>query len=222
MGLKKRIIILMGPPGCGKGTHAIELQKKLKIPHISTGNLFRKNIEQNTLLGKQSKIFLEKGILVPNEIVEKMLFKRISNKDCEKGFILDGFPRTLPQAKEFDKFFKTDSNAKIVVINFSVLKKVLIERITGRMICTKCKSPYHIKFSPPKKKGICDYCNNKLYQREDDTKEVLEKRLLEYKKKTKVLIDFYKKKDNCFFEVDGNANKKDVFENILKVIQKCF
>jgi adenylate kinase len=215
---KPLIVILLGPPGAGKGTISIKLKEKLKIPHISTGDLFRENIKKNTNLGKEAKSYMEKGVLVPDEIVENMLFERIAKKDCQKGFILDGFPRNLSQAENFEKYLQ-DKKFKVIVINLDVEEDILVKRISGRLICKNCKAPFHKEFLPSKEEDICDYCKGGLYQRKDDTEEVVKERLCVYNKETKPLIDFYKAKKS-FYDIDAGQKKEKVLEDILEKIKE--
>lgn len=216
---KPSIVIVLGPPGAGKGTHSIEIEKKLNIPKISTGDLFRENIRNNTILGKKAKDFTEKGVLVPDEIVEGMLFERIQQDDCKGGFILDGFPRTLNQAKSLKNHIK--DRYRFIVLNLKIDDEKLIERITGRLICKKCDIPYHEKFLPPKEEDLCDVCKEKLLKRKDDTEKVVKERLKEYHEKTELVVDFYKKGNaSSFYEVDASKKKEEVFKNILSFIKK--
>lgn len=211
------IIILLGPPGVGKGTHAAPLSKHLKIPHISTGALFREHLEKKTSLGKKAKTFIQKGELVPDSLVLDMLLERVSKIDCKKGYILDGFPRTVVQAKYFEK--KLPSSRELQVIYLSASADLLIQRITGRLSCIHCSLIYHKTFSPPQKENTCDECKNKLYQRNDDTKEVFEKRLKVYYDETNPLIDYYRKKKNLYeIKVEPSQSKKEIFEQIIS----CF
>lgn len=212
--MKNYLIILLGPPGAGKGTHGASLSKALKLPHISTGDLFRENISKKTDLGISAKSFMEKGLLVPDEIVENMLLKRIEKKDCSKGLILDGFPRNIPQAETLFHYAKKKYTT--VVIHFKIEKNLLLQRITGRLICKKCSFPYHKIFSPPKRPNICDHCSSLLYQRKDDSKEAVKIRLLEYEKKTQPLVKFYKEKNVCF-DIDASKAKDEVYKQIEKI-----
>jgi adenylate kinase len=211
------IVILLGPPGSGKGTVSVKLKEKLKIPHISTGDLFRENIKENTNLGKEAKSYTEKGVLVPDEIVENMLFEKIAKKDCQRGFILDGFPRNLNQAKSLENYLK-GKKFKVMVINLDIEEDILVKRISGRLICKNCKAPLHREFLPPKEEGSCDYCQGELYQRKDDTEEVVRERLCVYNRETKPLIDFYKAKKS-FYMVDAGQKREKVLEDILEIIK---
>lgn len=187
-----QVIILLGPPGAGKGSQAAYITKSHGLAHISTGDLLRENTKEGTELGKIAKTYMDKGALVPDDLILNMLFERVSRDDCKKGFILDGFPRTVAQAKELDARLGVDQN--LLAINFHVPDSVLFDRICGRLICKECGKPYHLTYSPPKETGKCDSCKGELYQRSDDSKEVLTNRLDVYKKQTEPLIAFYEKK----------------------------
>ncbi len=208
-------LILLGPPGAGKGTQASAIVEKYNIPHISTGDIFRANIKEKTELGKQVEEYLNKGLLVPDELVVSIVKDRISKEDCKNGFLLDGFPRTVAQAEALDEELKNMSLKIDRVINIEADKDLLIERIIGRRICKDCGATYHIKFSPTKQAGICDKCGGELYQREDDKLETVEKRIEVYTEQTKPLIDYYAKK-GLLLNVDGTKDKKEVFEDIVK------
>jgi len=201
-------IVLLGPPGIGKGSYAKELSKRLDIPHISTGDIFREEIKKETELGKKVKEYVEKGELVPDEIVIEVVRNRLSQPDCQKGFILDGFPRTLNQAKALDEITKID-----IVFNFEAPIEVIIDRVSGRRICKKCGAIYHIKYNPPKKDGICDICGGELYQREDDKPEIVKHRLEVYNKQFKPIVEYYKEKGIL---VTVNAARK-----INEVVDEC-
>ncbi len=212
-------LILLGPPGAGKGTQASAIVKKYNIPHISTGDIFRENIKMGTELGKKVKEYMDKGLLVPDDIVVSIVKDRILKDDCKDGFLLDGFPRTVNQGEALDKEL-SQMNLKLdKVINLDVEKEILIERITGRRICKDCGATYHIKFNPPAKKGICDNCGGNLYQRDDDTQETVEKRIEVYQQQTKPLIDYYTEK-GLILNVDGSKAIDEIFETIVKALEE--
>ena len=189
----------MGPPGVGKGTYASRIGPKMGIPHISTGDLFRENIKKETDLGKKASEYMDRGELVPDELTIRMLQERISKPDCERGFILDGFPRTIPQAEALDRITKIDR-----VVNITLREDIIVKKIAARRICRKCGDIYNladIRFESyrmppllPKKEGICDKCGGELYQRDDDREEVVRERLKTYEKNTAPLIEYYRKK----------------------------
>ncbi|NLV76486.1 MAG: adenylate kinase [Tissierellia bacterium] len=211
-------LVLLGPPGAGKGTQASAIVKKYNIPHISTGDIFRENIKQGTELGKKAKEYIDKGLLVPDDIVVSIVKDRILEEDCKNGFLLDGFPRTLNQGEALDDEL-SQMNLKLdKVININVEKEVLIERTIGRRICKDCGATYHIKFNPPVKEGICDNCGGKLYQRDDDTQETIEKRIEVYQKQTKPLIDYYTKK-GLILNVDGTKKISEIFDEIVEALE---
>ncbi|MFA6118902.1 MAG: adenylate kinase [Parachlamydiales bacterium] len=215
---KPLVVILMGPPGSGKGTQALDLAKKLKIPHISTGDLFRENIKNKTALGLQAKELIDKGALVPDNIVVDMLFDHIYSNGYDKtGYILDGFPRTINQAAALDQRLGTKFNK--IAINLSIDDAKLLERITGRLICKSCSASFHKIYFPPKNPGICDHCSGELYQRADDTEEVLKSRLEVYYKDTKPLIEYYNNKKELF-DINSNNSKEVVFDNLVKTIDE--
>ena len=207
-------LIFLGPPGVGKGTYADMVSKILKIPHISTGDIFRDEIKKGTELGKLVKQYVEKGELVPDEIVIEVVRRRLSMEDCKKGFILDGYPRTLKQAIELDKIVKVD-----LAIHFVAPEEVIIERISGRRICRRCGAIYHIKFMPPKKPGICDRCGGPLYQREDDKPEVVRHRLKVYYERFKPILEYYKNK-GILVEVNAGRKAEEVVKDVLKILKE--
>jgi adenylate kinase len=182
-------LILLGPPGSGKGTYAQRLTPKYGIPQVSTGDLLRNAVAKGTPLGKKADAFMKAGDLVPDDIVIQLLKERIAQKDCAKGFILDGFPRTVAQAEALGKIMAIDK-----VVNLAVPDSVVIYRLTGRRTCEKCQKIFNVNTLPPKKAGVCDECGGKLVQRKDDTKETVKERLRIYKEKTQPLIDYYRKK----------------------------
>ena len=186
-------MILLGPPGAGKGTHAKILADKFQAAHLATGDILRKHIRETTDLGKQAKDIIEKGGLVPDDLVNKMMFEEISKAGVNKGFILDGYPRTIGQAEALDGFLK-DKKAKVdVALNFATSEKVIIDRLSGRRVCTRCGGNYHVRNIPPKKEGVCDQCGEKLSQRKDDQPETIRHRLETYEKETRPLIQYYSK-----------------------------
>lgn len=207
------IVILLGPPGSGKGTQAPELSQRLKLPHISTGDLFRENIKNQTPIGVVAKKYMDQGQLVPDDVVLNMLFDRLSKQDCQNGAILDGVPRTVNQAEEITK--KLSSKVSLKVLQFSIDPELLTERICGRIGCKSCGRPYHKKYNPPKISGVCDFCNGTLIQRADDTEEVLRERLKAYEDLTAPLIDYYQK-IGVLKTVNASVSKELVLEQVLK------
>lgn len=212
----KKLFILLGPPGSGKGTQAVRLSKEQGVPHISTGDLFREHLSKNTELGKRAKSYMEVGRLVPDELVLEMLFHRIAEADCIKGYLLDGFPRTIPQAEALDRSLSSD--VKIVAFNLKVQDDVIVKRAEGRLNCSKCSRIYNRYFSPPAMEGVCDKCGGELFQRNDDKLEVVSERLKVYHKQTEPLIDFYKKK-RVLTEINGENSPDQVFNAILSAIK---
>lgn len=208
---KPLVIVLMGPPGAGKGTHAGPLSAHMGLPHISTGDLFRENIRNQTELGKKAKEFIDQGKLVPDALVLDMLFDRVSREDCKQGYILDGFPRTLDQAKALDQKLQN----KPTVINFQLCDEDVIARISGRIACKDCGRPHHKQFDPPKKEGVCDGCGGALYQRDDDFAAVVKKRLEVYRAQTMPLIEYYARQKGVLKEINSQQAKDVVFHNVL-------
>lgn len=208
-------IILMGPPGAGKGTQGERLVEALQIPHISTGDMFRRAMSEGTQLGKKAKEYMEKGELVPDEVTIGIVKERLLADDCKTGFMLDGFPRTVPQADALDKLLDQINQKLDAVIYISVPEEDLITRMTGRRVCRQCGATYHAVFAPPKTPGICDKCQGEVYQRDDDKIETVENRLKVYLKNTQPLIDFYREK-GLLKEIDGNQDMEMVFKDIGK------
>ncbi len=211
------VLIMLGPPGAGKGTQAKMLEEKLHIPHISTGDLLRENVRQGTELGKKAKGFMEKGQLVPDHLIMDMLFTRVSQDDCKKGYILDGVPRTIPQAEELQERLK--GKMVPIVVNLHISDEMVIDRLTNRIVCDNCGTPYHLINSPPKVSGKCDKCGSPLRQRADDSKEVVLKRLKVYHEQTEPLIAFYKKQ-KLLQTIECNADKDVVFSQLLASLKK--
>ncbi len=210
-------LIIMGPPGAGKGTQAALIKTEYAIPHISTGDMFREAIKNQTSLGVEAKGYIDKGMLVPDSVTIGLVRERLSQKDCEKGFLLDGFPRTIPQAIALDEILK-DLNIKLdAVINISVDFDCLVDRIVGRRVCPKCGAGYHITNLKPLKDGICDKCGSELIQRKDDTKETVVTRLEVYTTQTQPLLDYYNKQ-NLVVNVVGEGDIDAIFSNIKNLL----
>lgn len=209
------LVILLGAPGSGKGTQAVRLSKELGIPHISTGDLFRENIRLGTELGKRAQYYLDKGLLGPDEIVLEMLFTRAAQPDYQHGFVLDGFPRNMLQVDELEKRLK---NFQQIVVQLNVRDSTIIDRVSGRLLCKNCGTIYHRLFAPSKKQGICDICGGELYQRTDDTLEVIEERLKIYHMQTAPILSFYQKKD-VLREVNGECDPDEVAESLRKMVK---
>ena len=208
-------LLIMGAPGAGKGTQAALIKEAYNIKHISTGDMFRKAISEKTPTGIEAKSYIDQGKLVPDSVTNKLVRERLSEKDCENGFLLDGYPRNLAQAEELDKILK-DLGIKLdAVINVSVDDNFLIERITGRRTCTKCGASYHVSFNKPKVEGICDECGSILIQRPDDSEETIKNRLSVYYEKTKPVLDYYEAQ-NIVKNVDGIGEINEIFEKIKK------
>ena len=211
-------ILLMGPPGAGKGTQAAELVKEFAIPHISTGDMFRAAIKEGTALGREAKGYMDQGKLVPDSVTIGIVRERLAKDDCKKGFILDGFPRTVEQADALDGILKDLGLSLTRVLNINVPAADLIKRATGRRICKKCGATYHVKFNPPKKEGVCDACGGELFQRADDTAETMKNRLSVYEASTKPLIDYYEKA-GVYTEVDGRQAIEKVTADLISALK---
>ena len=212
-------IIFLGAPGAGKGTQADRVAQELKLVHIATGDLFRQALEQGTELGLKAKTYMEKGVLVPDEITIRMALERISAPDCESGVIFDGFPRNLKQAKALDESLARQGKSIDKVVYIRVPEEELLKRLSGRWICRKCQAPYHAVNSPPKVWGKCDQCGGELYQRTDDTVEAIKKRLKVYFDETAPLIDYYVKAGNLL-EVNGEGGVDEVERKVLVAIHR--
>ncbi|MFD3221132.1 adenylate kinase [Staphylococcus saprophyticus] len=211
-------IILMGLPGAGKGTQASEIVKKFPIPHISTGDMFRKAIKDETDLGKEAKSYMDRGELVPDEVTVGIVKDRISEDDAKKGFLLDGFPRTIEQAEALSNIIKELDREIDAVINIEVPEEELMNRLTGRRICEKCGTTYHLVFNPPKVDGICDLDGGKLYQREDDNPETVANRLNVNVKQSKPILEFYDNK-NVLKNIDGSRDIKVVTNDVIDILE---
>ncbi|ATD31340.1 adenylate kinase [Macrococcoides bohemicum] len=212
-------IILMGLPGAGKGTQASEIIKKYPIPHISTGDMFRAAIKNNTELGQKAKSFMDNGELVPDEVTIGIVRERLLEEDAKRGFLLDGFPRTVEQAEALNEMLAAVDRKIEGVINIDVQEEELMNRLTGRRICETCGTTYHLVFNPPKVEGICDIDGGKLYQRADDNPETVRTRLDVNIKQTKPLLDFYTNQ-GVLFNVDGSKDIKDVTTEVEKVLNQ--
>ncbi|MDP4104622.1 MAG: adenylate kinase [Bacillota bacterium] len=211
-------LVLMGLPGAGKGTQAEKIVEEYGIPHISTGDMFRAAMKDGTELGLKAKSFMDKGELVPDEVTIGIVRERLSKDDCKKGFLLDGFPRTVPQAEALENIL-TDLERKIdYVINIDVDKNILMERLTGRRICKSCGATYHLIFNPPAQEGVCDRCGGELYQRADDNAETVQNRLEVNIKQAQPLLDFYEEK-GYLRTLDGQRDISVVFAEIKQLLR---
>ncbi len=216
--MKKLNMIIMGPPGAGKGTQAKKIIAKYNIPHISTGDMFREAMEEGTPLGLLAKKYINDGHLVPDDVTIGLVKERLSKDDCAKGYLLDGFPRTIPQAEALDKLAAEIGREISVVISIDTPKEELIRRITGRLVCKNCGAPYHKETRKPKVPGICDICGGELVQRPDDNKEALEVRLAHYDKQTKPLLEYYEKK-GLVHTLDGKKGADALMDDIEKILE---
>jgi adenylate kinase len=208
---------MLGAPGAGKGTQAKRIADKYEIPHISTGDIFRANIKNGTELGKKAKEYMDQGLLVPDELTVNLVIDRVSNDDCKNGYVLDGFPRTIPQAEALDNALTARGEKIDFAVNVEVPDENIINRMSGRRACLTCGATYHTEFIKPKVEGICDNCGSTLVLRDDDKPETVKKRLDVYHDQTQPLIDYYSGK-NVLAEVDGTKIMDDVFADIVKVL----
>ena len=208
-------LVILGPPGAGKGTQADFIVKKYNIVHISTGDIFRENIKNHTKLGEKAKSYMDKGLLVPDELVIDLVEDRLAKDDCKDGFLLDGFPRTVAQGVILDAILDRQDKSLTKVINIDVKPEILIERAVGRRVCKSCGSTFHIKYNPPKEDGICDNCHEKLIQRDDDTENTVKTRIKVYFEQTAPLIDYYKAQD-LLLNINGESDIKKVFDDIVQ------
>jgi len=207
-----QVVILLGPPGAGKGTQAVRLAEECSIPHISTGDLFRANLKEGTELGQRAKGFMESGKLVPDELVLEMLFDRVGAEDCQGGYLLDGFPRTLPQAEALTEALADQPNSALLL---EVPDDVIIERASGRLLCKSCSNIHHATFAPPAIEGTCDACGGELYRRKDDEPDVVRERLSVYHAETQPMVDYYRERGSLQ-EVDGNQEPDSVFTALIE------
>ena len=212
-------IIMLGAPGAGKGTQAKKIAAQYSIPHISTGDIFRANIKNNTELGQKAKTYMDKEELVPDSLVVDLIMDRFKEADCANGYVLDGFPRTIPQAEALDNALKANGEKVDFAINVEVPDENIINRMSGRRACVGCGATYHIKYNPTKVEGVCDACGEKLILRDDDKPETVKNRLSVYHEQTQPLIDYYNKA-GVLAEVDGTKDMEDVFKDIVNILGK--
>ncbi len=210
-------IVMLGAPGAGKGTQAKKIAEKYGIPHVSTGDIFRANLKQGTPLGLEAKKYMDEGKLVPDDLTVKILLYRVAEDDCKNGYVLDGFPRTIPQAEVLDKALEKLGATIDYAIDVEVPDEVIVKRMGGRRACPKCGATYHIENVPPRKEGICDVCGAELILRDDDKPETVAKRLKVYHEQTEALLDFYNKK-GILKEVDGTIGLENVFNKIVAIL----
>ena len=212
-------IVLFGPPGAGKGTQAKFISEQYNIPHVSTGDILRENVREGTALGKKAKTYMDKGELVPDAVLIDIIKERIQKPDTRKGFLFDGFPRTIPQAESLDEILD-DINKKLdAIVNIDVGTSELVKRLSGRLTCRNCGATYNIRTNPPKVDSICDACGGELYQRADDTEAAIKNRIAVYKKQTAPLIDYYKKK-GILVDIDGEREIDEVRSDIMKALER--
>ena len=213
-------IILMGLPGAGKGTQAEQIKENYPIPHISTGDMFRAAIKNETPLGKEAKSYIDKGQLVPDSVTIGLVEERLNQEDAKEGFLLDGFPRTVEQAEALDQILAKTNRKIDKVLNIDVDPDILLPRLTGRRICKQCGTTYHLIFNPPKVEGICDKDGGELYQRSDDNEETVANRLEVNIKQTKPLLDFYNQKEGVVENINGDQDIKVVFQDVQNILDK--
>ena len=211
-------IIMLGAPGAGKGTQSQMIADQYKIPHISTGDIFRENVKNGTELGMEAKKYMDKGELVPDELTVRILLDRVAKDDCRNGYVLDGFPRTIPQAEVLDKEITEIGDKIDYAIDVDVPDENIIRRMSGRRACLSCGSTFHVEHIPPKQEGICDRCGKELVLRDDDREETVKNRLGVYHEQTQPLIEFYTKK-NILKTVDGTQDMQDVFAAITAILE---
>jgi adenylate kinase len=210
-------IVLLGPPGAGKGTQAKSISNRYSIPHISTGDIFRSNISENTPFGVEAKKYMDNGQLVPDEVTINMVKDRLQQDDCKNGYLLDGFPRTVHQAEALQEFLQERQEKIDTALLIEVPMNFILERMTGRRVCPSCGASYHMKFNPTKTQGKCDVCGSDVIQRKDDSEETVNERLDVYQRQTQPLIDFYKER-NQLSVVDGTKAINEVFQSICNLL----
>ncbi|HBA70440.1 MAG TPA: adenylate kinase [Lachnospiraceae bacterium] len=210
-------VIMLGAPGAGKGTQAQMIAKKYNVPHVSTGDIFRANIKNGTELGMEAKKYMDQGLLVPDELTVRILLDRVAQEDCKNGYILDGFPRTIPQAEVLDKALTELGDAVDFAVNVDVPDENIVKRMSGRRACLSCGATYHMEHIPPKQDGVCDKCGNELVLRDDDKPETVLNRLKVYHDQTQPLIQFYEKK-SVLRTVDGTKPMQEVFDSIVAIL----
>ena len=210
-------IIMLGAPGAGKGTQAKKIAARYSIPHISTGDIFRANIKDGTELGKKAKTYIDQGHLVPDELVVDIVIDRVQQQDCADGYVLDGFPRTIPQAEALDKALAEMGQSIDYAINVEVPDENIVQRMSGRRACVNCGATYHIVYAPTKRENVCDTCEGELILRDDDRPETVQERLNVYHEQTQPLIDYYTQQDKLV-EVDGTIDIEKVFDAIVKIL----
>lgn len=209
---------MLGPPGAGKGTQARKLAEEFHIPQISTGDIFRKAVQDNTPMGKKAKEYMDSGMLVPDDIVIGIVEERLDQPDVNAGFVLDGFPRTLYQAERLEQILQKKARGIDAVINIRVRRDAIIERFTGRRVCKSCGASYHVKYNPPRRPGLCDACGNELVIRPDDELETVKKRLEEHEQKTAPLIEFYQSR-RLLIDIDGDKTIDEVHKSIVDMLR---
>lgn len=212
-------LVLLGPPGAGKGTQAARIEAAYALPHIATGDIFRKNIKEKTELGKKAKEYIDQGKLVPDKVTIGMVKDRLAKDDCQNGFILDGFPRTVQQADALEEILRDLELSLDAIINIQVSDEEVISRLSGRRVCKECGATFHIKFNAPQKEGICDECGGELYQRDDDTPSTIKERLEVYSKQTAPLVQYYQK-DDILEEINGEQSLEDVYNEINSRLER--
>lgn len=210
-------VVMLGAPGAGKGTQAKKIAAKYNIPHISTGDIFRANIKNGTELGKKAKTYMDQGLLVPDELVVDLVVDRVNQEDCADGYVLDGFPRTIPQAEALTKALASQGQKLDYAIDVDVPDENIVRRMSGRRACVGCGATYHLEYAPTKKEGICDVCGGELILRDDDKPETVEKRLGVYHEQTQPLIDYYTNA-GILKRVDGTVDIEEVFQAVVHIL----